>query len=172
MSTNKFEYAVFRETQTTFNLNSFEEDKAALVSLIQQTASEINIYSHALCPSIFNTEDIVEACHQFCLKNHRTKINILVNESRPITRVSHRLLALSHRHSSSIFFKTINPIIPAREDDFVCFDKSAYLQLPDHRHYAATCNFSGADHNSRLMAFFLDAWERSEIDLEFRSAAL
>ncbi len=155
-----------------FDLNSFEEDKLALVSLIKQTKSEVNIYSHILCPVIFDTEEVVLACEQFCLKNHRTKINVLVNESRPITRVSHRLLSLAHRHSSSVFFKTINPLIHSREDDFICFDKSAYFQLPNHQHYEAKCNFSDADQNSRLMTFFLDSWARSEVDTEFRSALL
>ncbi|ORU92914.1 MAG: GNAT family acetyltransferase [Cycloclasticus sp. symbiont of Bathymodiolus heckerae] len=172
MSTIELQNAVFRETKTTINLSSFEEDSAALVALISQTKSEINIYSHILCPPIFNTETTLLAFEQFCLKNHRTKINILVNESQPITRISHRLLGLSHRHSSSIFFKKINPVIPSRNDDFVCFDKSAYFQLPNYQHYAGTCNFADAGQNTRFMGFFADAWDRSEPDAEFRSVML
>jgi|AJXC01.1.fsa_nt_gi hypothetical protein len=41
-------------TKTTFDLNSFDEDKIALISLINQTKSELNIDSHVLCPTIFD----------------------------------------------------------------------------------------------------------------------
>lgn len=169
MSISSLENAVFRETKTTFNLESYEEDKLALVSLIQQTKTNLRIYSHTLCPMVFNTEAIILACEQFCLKNHATKIQIIINEDRPITRISHRLLNLSHRHSSSIFFKKINPDISLREDDFICFDKSAYFQLPNHQHYSGICNFADADRTARFLSFFNDAWDRSEPDPEFRS---
>jgi hypothetical protein len=164
--------AIFRETNKTFNLISFEEDKLALTRLINQANATINIYSHVLCPKIFDTKTIVLALKEFCLKHHRTQVNILVNESRPITRVSHRLLGLSHRHSSSISFKTINPEVSSREDDFVCFDKSAYFQLSSYQHFSATCNFADAEHTARFSSFFSDAWERSETDAEFRSTLL
>jgi len=172
MSTDQLEHAVFRETKNTFNLTSFDEDILALVSLIKQTPLEINIYSHTLNNLIFDTEAVISACEQFCLKNHRTKINILVNETRPITRISHRLLGLSHRFSSSIFFKKINPDIPSREDDFVCFDRSAYLQIPNNQHYIGICNFSDADRTTRFLSYFNNAWERSEVDLELRSLTI
>lgn len=172
MSTYELEHAIFRETKTTFKLNSFEEDKLALVSLINQTPREINIYSHTLSAMIFDTEPVIFACEQFCLKNHRTQINVLVNETRPITRISHRLLGLSHRFSSSVSFKKVAADISSREDDFVCFDKSAYLQIPNHQHYVGVCNFSDADHTARFLSYFNDAWERSAPDVELRSMPL
>ena len=87
MSIYQLEQAVFRETKTTFDLTSFEEDIKALTSLINQTQNEICIFSHLLSPMIFDTEPVVSACEKFCLKNHRTKINVLVDETRPITRI-------------------------------------------------------------------------------------
>jgi len=172
MPITDLENALFRQTDTLYTLESYLQDQVALVSLIDQCNGLINIYSHTLCPQVFNTSSVIEACEKFCLKNHRTKINILINDSRPITRISHRLLGLSHRHSSSIFFKKINPIIETRDDDFICFDKSAFFQLPNHLHYAAICNFSDASRTSRLLAFFNDAWDRSEPDSELRSMSL
>jgi len=172
MTDTKLTDAVFRETDATFSLNSYEEDKLALISLFNQCTTEVNIYSHVLCPKIFDTKEMIEACDQFCLKSHRTKINILVKDSRPITRISHRLLGLSHRHSSSIFFKTINPRVHSREDDYVTFDKSAYFILPNYEHYSAVCNFSDAQRTTELLAFFNDTWDRSEPDTEFRSVLM
>ncbi|MDF1689977.1 MAG: GNAT family acetyltransferase [Cycloclasticus sp.] len=172
MSIYELEHAVFRETKTTFNLTSFEEDILALVSLINQTHVEINIYSHTLNRLIFDTEAVVTACEKFCLKNHRTKINILVNETRPITRISHRLLGLSHRFPSSVFFKKTHADISHREDDFICFDKSGYLQIPNYQHYIGICNFSDADRTAQFLSYFNDAWERSAVDIELRSMPL
>ncbi|PHS71667.1 MAG: GNAT family acetyltransferase [Cycloclasticus sp.] len=172
MSTDSLESAVFRETNTVFDLNSFDEDKLAIIKLMDQAQTEVNIFSHVLCPKIFDTDIVIRACENFCLKNHRTKINILIKDSRPITRISHRLLGLSHKLSSSIFFKKLNPTVSMREDDFVCFDRSAYFKLPNNEHYAGNCNFADADYTAHLLSFFKDAWERSEPDVEFRSAIL
>ena len=172
MPITDLENAIFRETNTLYTLESYQQDQVALVWLIEQCKNSINLYSHILCPQVFNTSPVIEACEKFCLKNHRTKINILINDSRPITRISHRLLGLSHRHSSSIFFKKINPLIETRDDDFVCFDKSAFFQLPNHLHYDAICNFADASRTSRFLAFFNAAWDRSEPDPELRSMCL
>ncbi|MEW4982535.1 MAG: GNAT family acetyltransferase [Cycloclasticus sp.] len=172
MSTYELEHAVFRKTEAIFNLMSFEEDILALVSLINQCRSSISIYSHTLNPTVFDTEPVISAFEKFCLKNSRTKVNILVNESRPITRISHRLLGLSHRHSSSIFFKKIDSVVSSREDDFVCFDRSAYFQLPNHQHYAGICNFADAENTARFLSYFKEAWEQSAPDIELRSIPL
>ena len=59
MSIYELEHAVFRETKTTFNLNSFEENKLALVCLINQAHTDINIYSHTLNPLVFDTEAVI-----------------------------------------------------------------------------------------------------------------
>jgi hypothetical protein len=172
MLTYEIEQAIFRETNTTFNLNSFEEDALAIIKLMGQTQTEVNIFSHTLSPRIFNSFDLIQACEDFCLKNHRTKINILVTETKPITRISHHLLGLSHKHSSSVFFKQLNPSIPMRDDDFVCFDRSAYFQLPNHQHYAGKCNFADANYTAKLLTFFKDAWDLSETSTEFRSVVI
>jgi len=172
MSTYELENAIFRQTKTSFKLNSFDEDILAVTRLIEQACSVVNIYSHTLCPSIFDTASVIHACEQFTLKNHRTSINILIDESRPITDISHRLLGLSHRHPSSIFFKKIADDIHPREDDFLCIDKSAYFQLPSHSHYSGICNFSDAGRTAQFLAFFNDAWARSEPDPELRSILL
>lgn len=172
MSTESLENAIVRETSTTFQLNSYQQDRQAVVRLVEQASSELNIYSHLLCPAIFNTLAVVDACKTFCLKHHRTKINILLNDSQAITKISHRLLGLSHKLSSSIFFKTIADDIPTRDDDFVCIDKSAYFQLPNHQHYNGLCNFSDAAHNAQFLSFFNDAWARSETAPDLRSALL
>lgn len=172
MSTDPLENAIFRETTTTFQLSSYPQDIQALVRLIEQATSELNIYSHILCPAIFNTAAVIEACEKFCLKHHRTKINILVNDSQAISRLSHRLLGLSHKLSSSIFFKKISSDTPPRDDDFVCIDKSAYFQLPNHQHYNGICNFADAGHNAQFLSFFHDVWLRSEADPELRSVLL
>ncbi len=172
MSNLLIEQAVFRETQHTFNLKSFGEGQAAVVSLISQAQHEINLYSHVLCPHIFNTEPVINAFTQFCLKNNRTQVNILINDSRPITQLSHRLLSLSHRLSSSIHFKKLNPRLAIRDDDFICFDRSAYLQLTHYQHYAGTCHFSDADRTIQLLSFFKEAWEQSCTDPELRSITL
>jgi len=169
MSTYELEHAVLRETKNTFTLSSFEQDTLAIERLIGQAKKNVNIYSHTLCPAIFNNQKIVHACEAFCIKNPYTQLNILVSDSRPITRISHALLGLSHRLPSSIEFKVLASDISPPEGDFVCIDRSAYFQLSNHQHYAGICNFSDAGQTATLLSFFKDAWERSEIDSELRS---
>lgn len=172
MSIYELEHAIFRETKTTFELVSFEQDILAASRLIEQARDHINIFSHNLCPAIFDTQQVIHACEKFCLRSPHTQINILVCDSRPITRISHRLLGLSHRLPSSISFKKIADNINPPEGDFISLDKSAYFQLPNHQHYQAVCNFSDAGRTAQFLSFFKDAWERSETDPELRSALL
>ncbi|PCI21577.1 MAG: GNAT family acetyltransferase [Piscirickettsiaceae bacterium] len=171
-TSKSIENAVFRETKETFSLHSYDEDQQALVYLINQAQVSVKIYSHLLCPAIFNSELVVDACERFCLKNHRTHIEILVQKTRPLTNISHRLLSLAHKHISSVSFKKLNPDISQRTDDFVCFDRSAYFQLPNAEHYEAICNFSDASRTAIFSAHFNDAWERSHHDPELRMLLL
>jgi len=172
MSTYELEHAIFRETTTTFNLSSYEQDTLAATKLIEQARDSVNIFSHNLCSAIFDTQQVIHACEKFCLRNPHTQINILVCDSRPITRISHRLLGLSHRLPSSITFKKIAVDINPPEGDFICIDKSAYFQLANHQHYQGICNFSDAGRTAQFLSFFKDAWERSETDPELRSVLL
>jgi len=172
MSTEELEHAIFRETTTTFQLSSYEQDTLAVAKLIEQARECVNIFSHKLCPTIFDTQAVIHACEEFCLRNPRTHINILICDSRPISRISHRLLGLSHRLPSNITFKKIASDINPPEGDFICIDKSAYFHLPNHQHYQGFCNFSDAKHTAPFLSFFKEIWERSEADPELRSTLL
>ena len=167
-----FHNAVFRETKQTFSLQSYKEGQQALAHLINQATTTVNIYSQSLCPAIFNSQTVIDACEQFSLKNHRTHINILIQETRPVTQVSHRILSLAHKHISSVSFKKLNIDIPTRSDDYVCIDRSAYWQLPNAQGYESICNYADARRTAMLLAHFNDAWERSSIDSELRELVI
>ena len=164
--------AVFRETKQTYSLQSFKKGQQALVHLIDQATTTISVYSHSLCPSILNIQSVADACEQFCLKNHRTHINMLVQETRSISQISHRLLSLAHKHISSVSFKKLNTDIALRADDYICIDRSAYWQLPNAQSYESICSFADARRTAIFLAHFNDAWERSSPDLELRELVL
>ena len=170
--TEKIQTAVFRETNDTFKLKSYADGQQALVHLFKQANVSIKIYSHSLCPALFNSSTVIEACEQFCLKNHRTQIHIIVEETRPLTQISHRLLSLAHKHSSSIFLKKMKTDGPKRNDDYVCIDRSAYFQLPSSQHYESICNFSDAHRTAIFLTHFNDAWDVSFVDPELRTQLL
>ncbi len=164
--------AIFRETKQTFSLPSYKEGQQALIHLIGQATTTINIYSQSLCPAILNIHNVIDACEQFCLRNHRTHINIFVQDTRPITQISHRMLSMSHKHISSVSFKKLNADIPIRTDDYICIDRSAYWQLPNAQSYESMCNFADARRTSIFLAHFNDAWERSSTDPELRELVI
>ena len=164
--------AVLGETKHSFQLESIQADAEAVALLINQARSVVNIYSKHLYPSIYNTSAVIEACHQFCMKSSRTRINIIVDQTRPLSQRSHRLLSLSHRHSSSIFFKKTHPDFTHRSDEFCCIDRNAYFKLDNSEHYLATCDFSDSLITGNLLSFYKDAWERSAADPELSSYIL
>ena len=170
--TEKIQTAVFRETNDTFKLKSYADGQQALVHLFKQAKVSIKIYSHSLCPALFNSSTVIEACEQFCLKNHRTQIHIIVEETRPLTQISHRLLSLAHKHSSSILLKKIKADSPKRNDDYVCIDRSAYFQLPSSQHYESMCNFADAHRTAIFLTHFNDAWDVGFVDPELRTQLL
>lgn len=172
MEDHELQQAIIRETKTEFHLNSYEDDSQAVAALISQASSLVSIYSERLCPEIYDSAEVIEACHQFALKSPRSQIHILVDETRSLTQFSHRLLTLSHKHTSSIFFKKTDVDCKNRKDEFCCIDRSAYFKLSNSQHYQGTCNFSDSLVTGNLLSFFDDAWERSSPDPELRSYLL
>lgn len=172
MEDHALQQAIIRETKTEFHLTSYKQDSQAVAALISQASSLVSIYSERLCPEIYDSAEVIKACHQFVLKNSRSKIHILVDETRPLTQHSHRLLALSHKHSSSIFFKKTDDSCKNRKDEFCCIARSAYFKLSSSQHFQGTCNFSDSLVTGNLLSFFDDAWERSSPDPELRSYLL
>jgi len=164
--------AVLGETKHTFQLDAIQADAEAVALLINQARSVVNIYSKRLYPLIYDSSPIIEACHQFCMRSSRTKINILVDHTRLLSQKSHRLLSLSHRHSSSIFIKKTHPDFIHRSDEFCCIDRNAYFKLNNSEHYLATCNFSDSLITGDLLSFYKDAWGRSAADPELSSYVL
>jgi len=169
---DEIQAAVFRETNETFKLRSYARGQQALARLFEQAQVSIKIYSHSLCPALFNSGTVIDACEQFCLKNHRSQIQIIVEETRQVTQISHRLLSLAHKHSSSIFLKKMKADTPKRNDDYVCIDRSAYFQLPSSQHYESICNFSDANRTAVFLTHFNDAWDVSFVDPELRTQLL
>ena len=146
--------------------------KQLILAMSQQAQHRILIFSHHLKHSLFDNDELYEAIKNLAIKDRRTHIQILVQDTRHMASKGHRLLKLARRISSHISIK-----LTAKEhqdifETFIIFDNCAYILLTHPEHYDAVGNFYAPLKTRKLSELFEEYWERSIIDNSLRQLSL
>ena len=160
------------ETDQLIEVESREDLRQLILAMSEQTQHRILIFSHQLDNSLFDTEELYDAIKNLAVRSQRTHVHILLQDARPMTRNSHRLLDLTRRISSHMSIK-----ITAREhreifETFIVFDDQAYIIQDNPERYDARGNFYSPLQTRQLAEQFLEMWEQGIIDNTLRRLSL
>lgn len=149
-------------------LETIEENQDALDDLVMATRFELLLFSQDLEPRMFNRPRFVQALHKIATNSRRSSVHILVMDSGPAVRSGHRLIELSRQLTSFIEIRRINPEYSGETRTFMLTDGQNLYYRPvytSYRGYMETENPIGCQ---ELKNLFLEVWESSSIDPEFR----
>ncbi|WP_198264841.1 hypothetical protein [sulfur-oxidizing endosymbiont of Gigantopelta aegis] len=163
---------ILGETNELIDVQLRDELQQLILGMSQQAKHRILIFSHALDQHLFDNDALYEAIKTLAIASQRTYINILVQDARPMTQRSHRLLTLAQRLSSHIKLKITAKEHKDRLDNFIIIDDQAYIVQNNPERYEAYGNFYEPLKARYLEEQFTELWERGVIDSSLRRLSL
>ena len=163
---------ILGETAQLIELDLRDDFINLILSMSQQTKHKILIFSHDLDKSLYGSNELYEVIKHLAIKNHRNKIQILVQDAEHMTKHDHPLLKLSHRISRNISIKVTSQEYSDVVKTFLLFDDCAYIMQEHSDRYDVSGNFSARAETKVLTKQFHEMWERGVIDNSLRQLEL
>ncbi len=163
---------ILGESNNFIELDCREGLRQLILTMTQQTTHRILIFSHSLDHTLFDTDELYEAIKLLAIKNKRTHIHILVQDTKPMTQKGHRLLNLTRRISSHMQIR-----ITAEEhkdilETYIIFDDRAYIVQNHPERFEAYGNFFDPLKARQLTEQFEELWNRANIDSSLRRLSM
>lgn len=147
------------------------EAAACVQRFIQQARRSICIYSHDLESWLYHTEACAEACKALLTRQHRSRLRILVRDSERVES-DHRLVRLSHRLTSNIAIRRLNPDYAIEAGGFLIVDDDCLFSRPVAAEPTGKATTGDRASVRRFQTRFDQAWDYSIDDPNLRSILL
>jgi hypothetical protein len=158
------------ETEEEIHLDSAEENRSAVISLIKQARFSIDIFTQDLDAELYDNEEVEQAIFYLAKRHPNTKVRILAQDSRKAISNGHRLIRLAQSLTSSVFIHSVSLEFRDERRAFLVVDQMGmlYRVSASNRNYNASVNFMSPQRAGELTDFFNKAWEHSTPDIQIR----
>lgn len=154
---------VLGETIQPIGLNGSEEQRDAVVSMMQQARRGVDIFSRDLDKKIYGSLIFLDALQNLVVA-HRGKIRILVKDSGKAVKYGHRLISLSQRLTSFIEIRKIAEDFREYNEGFFIADNAGLVHRRHADRFEGIARFNAAKEASELLVFFDEVWRNSAPD--------
>ena len=144
------------------------EAASAALALVKSAQREICFMGSQLDAALFDHVAVIDAMKQFCLRNHRTQIRILLDETRSSMLNSHRLLQLISMLTSSIHVHILSVQHQHPKNLVMLSDNSGYLRCLNNQRYYGQADLHDPLMVKALRQQFDEYWNHSTADVATR----
>ncbi|HSS64906.1 MAG TPA: hypothetical protein VLS27_10750 [Gammaproteobacteria bacterium] len=156
------------EDKEPVSVESGAEVRNASVSLVAQSRRTVEIVSRHLDPPVYDSSEFVDALRRFILDSSRSRVHIIVMDSRPILASGHRLLNLAQHLSSFVEIRRPG----AKHADYNCAfmlaDRTGSVFRPLADRFDGIVNFGDRRAALELGEIFEEIWTHAEPDPNLR----
>ena len=158
------------ETEAEVEVTTAEENRNAAISLARQASYSIDIFSQDLDTEIYDNEEFERSLFQLARKHPKTRIRILVQDSRKAAQNGHCLIRLAQSLTSSVFIHTPSHQHRDEQRAFLIVDKLGllYRVTAADRNYKGSVSFKSPRRAGELSDYFDELWEHSTPDVQTR----
>lgn len=165
----EIEASILGESRFRFQLETIEENRAALHGLFNQARVTIQLFSWDLDRNLYQDIRLVAALLRFAKATPRSRVQLLIGETRRGQLQGHPLIELSGRLSSVIEVRQLTAQQTAPHGEYALFDNSGMISRPlKGRYFGEACFHSPPDVH-RLRKQFLLLWEQAIPASELRA---
>ncbi len=156
------------ESNLEIELQSRAEALHAIDLMVRQATRSIDIFSRELDAPLFDRSAFLDALTRLCIGHRQARIRILVQNPMVAIQHGNRLIELSRRFSSAIEIRHIHEDYRHYNEAFLVVDGAGAIHRPLADRYEGTANFHDPVRSDRLVRFFVEVWERSELHPDLR----
>lgn len=161
--------SILGESRFRFQLETIEQNRAALQAMFNQARVRIQLFSWDLDRNLYQDISLVAALLRFSKATKRSQAQILIGEAGRGQLQGHPLVELSGRLSSIIEIRQLSARQPAPHGEFCLFDNSGLVKRTLRgRYFGEACFHSPLD-VQRLRKQFVPLWEQATPASELRA---
>ena len=139
-------------------LNTISQFQHHLLQLLKLGRHSLDILSYELTPQVF-TSAIAEEVSRLARNHRQSQVRILLQETKNLVGVTHPLVELSQRLSTSVSIKKLNngPIMGT--EAYVVVDRNKLLYFNDEAAFEGFCRYSAAAECEHELQNFEHLWQ-------------
>ncbi|VAW70617.1 hypothetical protein MNBD_GAMMA09-370 [hydrothermal vent metagenome] len=154
-------------TENDIQLKTDNETQQAVIDLSSNALRNIKIFTPDLQKEIYANNTFRETLIGFAKGNRHAQIQILTADTSKAIKQGHPLIPLAKKLTSALTIKIQPEEYQSSAISFLLIDQSNFIFRNLHNKYTfiSECKYR----NNILQAFFSDAWEQAEQDIETRN---
>ena len=163
-----FQNPLLRVDDQRIEVATSDDNRLAVVSLVQQSRRTLDIVSRDLDAKIYDRQDFLDVMRQVVVAQRRMKVRILVQDSQPLIARGHRLVTLARRLSSFFELRVPDEEHQNYNSTFLVADRIGTLFCPLADRHEGTVCFNNPGEARELTEAFENMWEGAEPDPNLR----
>jgi len=149
-------------------LERSEEHYATVLDMLQSTHRSVHIFSRRLDGKLYDTREFAETVARLASRQPRVRFRILLQEIDPLIKYGHRLIELARRLTTAIEIRAVHPDYRYYNEAFMVFDERRIIHRTLANRYEGIANDNDPDLARKLLDFFIEVWEVSQVDPNLR----
>ena len=163
---------VLAETRGKLSFDTREYNRAAALSMTQQTQHTLRITSRDLDATIYDNDEFIQAAKDMALRSRRAKLYILINTADPAVKNGHRLIDLCRRLTSFIEIRVQGKRFFDYNEATLIADESGYIRRRLAERYETEADFFSPRTAREMIKEFDNMWEESVEDPNLRRLSI
>ena len=144
------------------------EHYAMALDMLRSTRRSVHIFSRRLDGKLYDTREFAETLAQLASRQPRVRFRILLQEVDPLIKYGHRLIELARRLTTAIEIRAVHPDYRHYNEAFMVFDERRIIHRTLADRYEGIANDNDPDLARKLLDFFTEVWEVSQVDPNLR----
>ncbi len=144
------------------------EHYAMALDMLRATHRSVHIFSRRLDGKLYDTREFAETVARLASRQPRVHFRILLQEIDPLIKYGHRLIELARRLTTAIEIRAVHPDYRHYNEAFMVFDERRIIHRTLADRYEGIANDNDPDLARKLLNFFTEVWEVSQVDPNLR----
>lgn len=158
----------FPTDDNTVTFDSREHAEQHALKLIQQAHQEICFFGPLIDPVLLDNDPVIEQISEFARHSTRSKIRIVVFDTRKNIAQSHRLIPLAQRLTSKIEIRIAKQQHQQLRSLYLLIDSNAALYCPNAERYKGRVETQTSAAVRDMQQLFEEIWNQAKQDINTR----
>ncbi len=138
------------------------------LDMLRATRRTVHVFSRRLDGKLYDTREFAETVARLASRQPRVRFRILLQEIDPLIKYGHRLIELARRLTTAIEIRAVHPDYRHYNEAFMVFDERRIIHRTLADRYEGIANDNDPDLARKLVNFFTEVWEVSQVDPNLR----
>ena len=158
-----------REPVTLLGPHAFCE---AVLRMIEQASSRIDILAPDLDPEVLDTQKVADAMSEFARRSRYTEMNVLYFDAQQAIQNGHRIIELSEYFGENIRLRKIEAEHANRHDVFLLADNAGLVYRDETSSWEGFAEFNTPGDVEEIRSSFMENWYRARRDRKLKPVGL